>query len=212
MHLNPSSDVQLFALDGSPIECVRDFKYLGSYTDSGYDMNNRIALAWSSIHSLQKVWKAPVRRETKTKVFKASVESILLYGSEAWTLNAARSKKLDGSYTRMLRAVYDISWRDHVTNKVLYGTLPRISEVVRTRRLALAGHVSRHDDPAGRLLTWTPDAKRRVGRPYVTIKDLLEKDTGLSGKELLTAMQDRKYWRKNFVNTSPIPDGIGGRK
>ena len=83
MHLNPSSDVQLYAFDGSPIECVRDFKYLGSYTDSGYDMNIRIAQAWSSIHSLQKVWKSPVRRETKTKVFKASVESILLYGSEA---------------------------------------------------------------------------------------------------------------------------------
>ena len=112
----------------------------------------------------------------------------------------------------MLRTVYDFCWRDHITNLVLYGKLPRFSEVVKRRRLALAGHVSRHDEPAGRLLIWTPDAKRRVGRRYVTIKDLLEKDTGLSGNGLLTAMRDRVYWQKNFVNTSPVPDGIGGRK
>ena len=95
MHLNPSTDEQLCSFDDSPIECVTDFKYLGSYTDSEYDMNIRIGRAWSSIHSLQKVWKAPIKRETKTKVFKASVETILLYGAEAWTLNAARSKKLN---------------------------------------------------------------------------------------------------------------------
>ena len=64
-------------------------------TDSEYDMNIRIGQAWSSIHSLQKVWKAPIKRETKTKVFKASGETILLNGAEAWTLNVARSKKLD---------------------------------------------------------------------------------------------------------------------
>ena len=79
----------------------------------------------------------------------------------------------------MLRTVYDFCWSEHITNLVLYGKLPRISEVVKRRRLALVGHVSRHDEPAGKLLIWTPDAKRRVGRLYATIKDLLEKDTGL---------------------------------
>ena len=104
-------------------------------------------------------------------------------------MDVARSEKLDGTYTRMLRKVYDFSWIDHITNLVLYGKLPHISEVVKRRRLALAGHVSRHDEPAGRLLIWTPDAKQRVGRPYVTIKDLLEKDTGLSGNKLLNRTQ-----------------------
>ena len=86
------------------------------------------------------------------KVFKASVETILLYGSESWTLNVARSKKLDGSYTKMLRAVYNISWRDHVTNKSLYGCVPRISVVVKRRRLALAGHVSPHNDKGASMV------------------------------------------------------------
>ena len=63
MHLNPSTDEQLCSFDGSPIECVTDFKYLGSYTDSAYDVNIRIGQARSSIHSLQKVWKAPIKRD-----------------------------------------------------------------------------------------------------------------------------------------------------
>ena len=116
MHLNPSTNTSLVSSDGSPTELVQDFKYLGGYTDSGYDMNTRIGQAWSALNSLDKVWKAAIKNETKIKVFKASVETILLYGSESWTLNVARSKKLDGSYTKMLRAVYNISWRDHVTN------------------------------------------------------------------------------------------------
>ena len=48
---------------------------------------------------------------------------ILLCGSVSLTLNVAQSKKLGGSYTKMLHAVYNISWRDHVTNKSLYGHL-----------------------------------------------------------------------------------------
>ena len=38
MHLNPSTNTTVISSDGSPIELVQDFKYLGGYTDSGYDM------------------------------------------------------------------------------------------------------------------------------------------------------------------------------
>jgi len=38
-----------------------------------------------------------------------SIESILLYGSESWTLTKSLSKKLDGSYTRLLRKVQNVS-------------------------------------------------------------------------------------------------------
>ena len=43
-------------------------------------MNSRIGQAWSALNSLNKVWKADIKKETKTKVFKASVETIFLYG------------------------------------------------------------------------------------------------------------------------------------
>ena len=131
MHLNPSTNTTLVSSDGSPIELVQDFKYLGGYTDSGYDMNTRIGQVWSALNSLDRVWKASIKKETKLKVFKASVETILLYGSDSWSLNVALSKKLDGSYTKMLRTIHNISWREHITNKSLYGYLPHTSTVVK---------------------------------------------------------------------------------
>ena len=120
-----------------------------------------------------------------------------------------RKKRLDGTYTRMLRHAYDIIWKSHPTNKSLYGTLIRVSETVRQWRLTLAGHVSRHEEPAGRLLLWTPSAKRRIGRPFVTLKNIIEEETGLSGQDLLTAMADRQRWHLEYVHVSPEPSGIG---
>ena len=109
--------------------------------------------------------KAPILKQTKTKVFKTSVESILLYGSEPWSLNVAKRKRLDGEYTKMLRAIYNLSWMDHPTNASVYGSLPRISEVVRCRRLALAGHTARHNEPAGRY----PDSQS-LSHAFATYK------------------------------------------
>ena len=138
----------------------------------------------------------------------ACIELILLYGSESWTLNVSIRKRLDGTYTRMLRLAYNISWKNHPTKKSLYGSLPRVSNIVRQRRLALVGHASRHNEPAGKPLLWTPDAKRRVGRPFITLKSIIEEETGLAGTELMAAMADRELWKSEFVNVSSAPTGI----
>ena len=58
----------------------------------------------------------------------------------------------------MIRRVYDISLRQHLTIQQVYGNLPRITSVVRQRRLKLAGHVSKHNEPARKLITWRQDA------------------------------------------------------
>ena len=47
--------------------------------------------------------------------FYATVESVLLYGSECWTLKPTLEKSLDGCYTRMLRAVLNIN----VANRIV---------------------------------------------------------------------------------------------
>ena len=67
MHLNPSTNTTLVSSDGSPIELVQDFKYLGGYTDSGYDMNTRIGQAWSALNSLDKSGKPQSRTRQNSK-------------------------------------------------------------------------------------------------------------------------------------------------
>ena len=54
--------------------------------------------------------------------------------------------RIDGCYTRLLRMALNISWTDKIKNITLYNGLPRISEVIKERRLKLAGHFLRHDN------------------------------------------------------------------
>ena len=55
-----------------------------------------------------------------TGQFQAVVMSILLYGCTTWTLTKWMEKKLDGNYTRILRAILNKSWRQHPTKHQLY--------------------------------------------------------------------------------------------
>ena len=59
--------------------------------------------------------------------YKTTVESVLVYGCEAWTLTVKDKKALDGVYTRMLRAALNVSWEDHIRNVDLYGFLPKLT-------------------------------------------------------------------------------------
>jgi hypothetical protein len=74
------------------------------------------------------------------------VESILSYGSETWTLTQTFEDRINGCYTQLLRRVLDISWRDHQTNKEVYGDIPPLSVTLRKRRLQFAGHCLRTMD------------------------------------------------------------------
>ena len=56
----------------------------------------------------------------------------------------ALEKSLDGCYTRMLRAVLNISRTAHATNKSVYEGIPKVSQKIAVRRMKLAGHCQRH--------------------------------------------------------------------
>ncbi len=61
--------------------------------------------------------------------FQAVVVSILLCGCTTWTLIKRIEKRLDGNYSRMLRAILNMSWRQHPTKQQLYGHLPPITKL-----------------------------------------------------------------------------------
>ena len=144
------------------------------------------------------VWNSNLPCQTKLSFFYATVESVLLYGSECWTLKPTLEKSLDGCYTRMLRAVLNINKSAHVTNIILYKGIPRVSEKIAVRRMRLAGHCHRHENlPASKLVLWEPSHGRRSrGRPTLTYVDVLKKDAGAkSTKELAKCMENRDDWR-----------------
>ena len=122
----------LAKLNGTILAVKEDFKYLGSYISSTEkDIRVGKAHARRALHDLKNMWHSAMSDDLKRAIFMASVESILLYGSEAWALTAVQEARLDGCYTSMLRMVFNVTWRDRVRNEVLYGDLPRNTTKIR---------------------------------------------------------------------------------
>eukprot|EP00116_Pleurobrachia_bachei_P009181 sb/3469443/ len=188
----------LLTCDGHTIKRADDFKYLGSWIrDSNKDIKNRKSKAWVACHGLKKVWNSDLKDELKCRLFVATVETVLLYGCETWTLTKQMEKSLNGTYTRMLRmALNKNQYQLRMTNGPLYGIggLPILSTKIAERRLRLAGHAQRHPElTLHRVLLWEPlhgQAKR--GRPEKTFVDVLRQDTGLRDvKEIASVMEER---------------------
>ena len=134
----------------------------------------------------------------KRSFLQAAVVSILLYGCTTWTLSKRMEKKLDGNYTRMLRAILNKPWRQHPTKQQLYGHLPPISKTIQVRRTRHSGHCWRSGDVLiSDVLLWTPShGQARAGRPDRTYIQQLCEDTGCSPEDLPEAMNNREEWQE----------------
>ena len=108
MCYNQTGDIS--TLDGTPLKLVKKFTYLGSSVASTEkDIDTRLTKAWTAINRLSIVWKSDLTDKMKRSFFQAAVTSILLYGFTTWTLTKRLEKKLDGNYTRILRAILNKS-------------------------------------------------------------------------------------------------------
>ena len=129
--------------------------------------------------------------------FQPAVASILLYGCTTWTLTKRLERKLDGNYTRMLRAILNKSWRQHPRHQ-LYGHLPPITKTIQVRQTTHAGRCWRsRDELISDVRLWTPTHGRaKAGRPARTYIQQLREGTGCCPEDLPEAMKDREKWRE----------------
>ena len=198
MTFNCPSKIDIKTSDGSILEEVDDFTYLGSLVSSSRaDIAKRIGLAWAAHNKMSRIWRSTLSRKTKTQMFRSTVESVFLYGSAAWTLTETLAKRIDGCFTRLLRSALGFTWRDHVNNKELYAEVPKATDTIKQKRLKLAGHCYRHPEEAeSNLVLWTPNhGKRGRGRPARTFVQQLRDDTGLQEREMASLMLSRDQWK-----------------
>ena len=163
-------------LEGTSLKLVDKFTYLGSSVSSTEkDIDMRLTKAWTAIDRLSIIWKCTT-----------------------WTLTRRLEKKLNGNYTRMLRAILNKSWWQHSKRHQLYGHLPPITKTIKVRRTRHAGHCWRsRDELTSEVLLWTPTYDRaKAGRPAWTYIQQLCEDTGCSPEDLPETMDDWEKWRE----------------
>ena len=186
-------------LDGISLKLVDKFTYPGSSVSSTEkDTDTRLMKTWTAIDKLLIIWKSDLTDKMKHSFFQAAVVSILLNGCTTWTLTKQREKKLDGNYTRMLRAILSKSCRQHPTKHQLYGHLPPITKTIQVRRTRHTGPSWRsRDELISDVLLWTLKyGWAKAGRPAQTYIQQLCEDTGCSLEDLPEAMNDREKWRE----------------
>ena len=204
MNTNNSEPV---IINNQHIEEVDEFTYLGSKVstdgDSGKDVQARLAKANQAFGSLNAVWKSKqLRVKTKIRIFKSNVLSVLLYGSECWKMTKETCKKLDTFQTKCLRRIRRILWPEKIKNEDLHKScnMEPISACVKRRRLRWLGHVLRlpNNSLARMALRWTPQGKRKRGRPKITWRRSVEaepRDAGPTWETASKQAKDRQKWR-----------------
>ena len=116
---------------------------------------------------------------------------ILLYEYSTWMLTKRMAKKLDGNYTRILRAILNKSWRQHPTKLQTCDHQPLITKTIQLRRTRHAGHCWRIK---GELINDILRAKAgRFARTYI---QQLCTDTGYRLQDHSGAMDDKDGWRE----------------
>ena len=143
--------------NGSSLKLVDKFTYQGSSVSLiETDFNTQLAKGWTAIDRLSVIWKSDLTDKIK-QFFPSSgrVDTVV------WMLTKRMEKKLDGNYTRMLRAILNKSWRSYPSKQQLYGHLPPITKTIKIRRAIHAGHCWRsRDELISDVPLWTPSHGR----------------------------------------------------
>ncbi len=190
------------------LACVENFTYLGSVISqeegAQKDIRNRMCKARNAFVKLRPVWRSTTYGiRTKLQLYNSLVKSVLLYSSECWKMTETDFKGIEAFHNGCLRKILRIFWPKVISNKELYvrTNSEPIGTTIRRRRLRWLGHVLRM--PSNRVprvaLYWTPQGKRRAGRPKNTWRRTVEKELktmGLTWGEAEVAAKDRVEWRK----------------
>ena len=196
------------------LDVVDRFTYLGSIISSDLsldaDLNSRIGKASTAMSRLTKrVWENKMlTTNTKIKVYQACVLSILLYGSETWTLYEYQVRRLHSFHMRCLRRLLGITWQDRETNTTVLtrAGIPSMFAILTQRRLRWLGHVCRMDDgriPKDILYSELATGSRATGRPNLRYKDACKRDLracGINPHDLEMTTSDRTNWRSTVKN------------
>ena len=215
INCDKTESLRLNAKNGDPflvgdrdIKDVDTFTYLGAtITTTGgatEDMKIRIGKARKTYHRFRKIWNSSLyRRKTKMRIFQSNVISVLLYGCETWKMNEGDEKCLDTFVHTCLRRILKIFWPTRISNDEVRSVagIERVSTQIRKRRWRYIGHVLRKkpDDDQRIALKWTPDGKRKRGRPRETWRRTVERERGKLGfnswEAAGAAARDRQLWR-----------------
>ena len=128
----------------------------------------RIAMAKDTFQKMKSVFtNRNIKMNTKIRVMKTYVWSVLLYGYECWTINKEMERKLAAVEMWFIRRMMRISWTEKKSDESVLkdANLERsLIKTIRKRQLTFLGHICRHKGLEHLSITGKIEGKRSRGR------------------------------------------------
>lgn len=161
------------------IKRVGQYIYLGTVINDQWDNSQeikcRIEKARSAFVRMKTLFTSrDLTLDTKVRLLRCYVFSVLLYGVETWTLTEASCKKLEAFEMWLYRRMLRISWKQKKTNHEVLQRMKKETEIMKTvkiRKLQYLGHIMRNPDRYGllqRILQGKVVGRRSPGRRRIS--------------------------------------------
>ena len=198
-------------LNNEKIKQVQELEYLGSIITSDVkcdkDIKCRIAIAKKKFIEKKSIFtNSKVSIGTRKRFLKCYIWSVLLYGSESWTISAEMKRKLEAMEMWCYRRMLKISWMEFVSNEKVLGQVKEEQQIlvsITLRQLKFFGHIVRENNLERLVLEGKIDGSRSRGRQRKKYLDDLVAAVGCLWKgELFHLAQDRKRFRCMVINVT----------
>ena len=188
------------------IKQVSKFKYLGyMITSDGRcttEVKKRIAMAKDAFRNLSPILKnRNILMQTKLRVLKSYVWSMLFYGCESWTITKQIEKRLEAAEMWFIRRMMRISWTEMKTNEQVLaeaGVERSVIKCIRDRQMKFIGHICRRRELEYVSIMRKIEGKRGRRRHRMTYIDSLNSwATGktMSNVGFLMLSDNRDEWK-----------------
>jgi len=180
------------------------YKYLGMTITSDGNMDTAIderntqgRKAISLLNSI--LWDQNISNNNKHKIYNTIVKSITTYSCEVWSLKERAKKKLTATEMDFWRRSAGKSRMERVTNERIRQIMKvqgTIVDDIGTQQLRWYGHVQRMsgDRLPKQILEWTPQGRRRRGRPRRSWREGIDRE--ITDRNLEEGLwTNREEWR-----------------
>ncbi len=127
------------------LECVKKFCYLGDMLGcgggAGEASRTRVRCAWGKFNQLKPMLaRRGASLKVKGKIYRSCVQSVLVYGSETWSIKGEDERRLERTERAMVRKMCGVKLAERISSEVLRGRLgiESVLDVVRRDRLVWA--------------------------------------------------------------------------
>ncbi|GFR74953.1 hypothetical protein ElyMa_000443100 [Elysia marginata] len=159
-------------------------KKLGTLLGDQEDIERRKQLSSAALVKLKNVWlkEDKITKNTKLKLYKALVKSVLTYNCGTWAPTQSQEERLNAFHRKQLKKVLNIKYPVKITNSSLYNKCSErpLSIFILESRWRLFGHILRRDSriPANQAMSgyFVTEGSKFKGRPLTTLPVVLNRD------------------------------------